>query len=393
VLVAESLHNVAEPLRSTAPVTATAADDSNKNSDSCTAACTFTPAIQQAHTGTYSAANTLIAAADAKETGSLVADQEVAAAAAPMQGNSGTSDWPLAAIETTPHAAAAGGVAAAVAMTAATTAANATGGRDTITAPPPPTCSRYKEELLGAHMRQADSEVFLFKSFMIDKSATEISAVGQILQRMWHLCLFHMLQDWERFLKASDSGVKSKSDRVEILHALKRLSEIRDRQIFAAESAKFLCTYASLPRVTAQYKKNWEEIAEHWAQFGRVDIADLRCNTNNYLERFFGTFKYIFCNRKRCSRLSDLVQIIMRDVIPHYIRDRMKKEAGLITGKFTGARAAHEYNVKYLHQSGSIEVYTSDISSLCRCLKEIFCFKAMHLLTSPWVNVYKSQHS
>ena len=167
---------------------------------------------------------------------------------------------------------------------------------------------------------------------MIDKSATEICAIGTLLRRCWLLCLLHMLQDWERFLRSSDSGVRQAADRLRVQRALRQLARIRDERQFAADSAAFKAAFAAFPKVVAHYSKNWEDIAEHWAEFGRQDVAELCCNTNNYLERFFGAFKYNFCHSKRQNRLAELLRTIVEDVIPFYIRDRMKK----------GGRAADE---------------------------------------------------
>ena len=71
--------------------------------------------------------------------------------------------------------------------------------------------------------------------------------------------------------------------------------------------------------MVAHYTKNWEGIAEHWALFGRADVAELCCNTHNFLERFFGAFKYTFCQQKRQQRLVDLLRTIVEKVIPHYV--------------------------------------------------------------------------
>lgn len=150
--------------------------------------------------------------------------------------------------------------------------------------------------------------------------------------------------------------MKSKDARVAILHALKRLSESRDKEQFAAASTQFKKQHAEHPQVVSHYCRNWEPVAQHWAQFGRADRWDLQCNTNNFLERFMGLFKHTFCERKRSARLAQLIQTITSKVIPHYIRDRMKKEAGLINSRVTAIQAKHEHNVRFLVEGGLIRV-------------------------------------
>ncbi len=207
-----------------------------------------------------------------------------------------------------------------------------------------------------SHAGVAADAAFRFASFMIDKSTAEICAIGTLLERMWHLCIFHVLQDWDRFLKSSEAGVKDKEVRTAVLQALKRLSQTRDKEQFAAASANFKGDFAALPRVVHHYSKNWEPVAEHWAQYGREDIWQMQCNTNNFLERFFGLFKHSFCDGQRSAWLTQLMQIIVCKVIPHYIRDRMKKEAGLIKCRYDGIQAKHAHNVGVLIAAGFIRV-------------------------------------
>ena len=83
-------------------------------------------------------------------------------------------------------------------------------------------------------------------------------------------------------------------------------------------------------------------------------MAELCCNTNNFLERFFGAFKYTFCQQKRQQRLVELLRIIVEKVIPHYLRDRLKKEAGLLTEKYKLAKERHGHNVRVLTEGGMI---------------------------------------
>jgi hypothetical protein len=62
----------------------------------------------------------------------------------------------------------------------------------------------------------------------------------------------------------------------------------------------------------------------------------MKVNTNNHLERFNGIFKYVFLQRKKSRSLQQLLKMIVGEVMPHYLTDRLKKLAGLQrSGKIT----------------------------------------------------------
>jgi hypothetical protein len=73
---------------------------------------------------------------------------------------------------------------------------------------------------------------------MIDKSKTEIAALTAV--GITHLlCLFHMLQDWERYLRSSESGVKDVEQRLAILTLLKELALSQDQAWFDNKEVAF----------------------------------------------------------------------------------------------------------------------------------------------------------
>lgn len=80
---------------------------------------------------------------------------------------------------------------------------------------------------------------FKYGDIMIDKSKTEIAAVNQLVStgdaRGWLLCYFHFLQEWERFLTSSESGVSGKEARHSVMVALDRLAHIKDKSVFEEE--------------------------------------------------------------------------------------------------------------------------------------------------------------
>ena len=77
------------------------------------------------------------------------------------------------------------------------------------------------------------------------------------------------------------------------------------------------------------FEKNWEKDAEHWAFFGRKHLLLLNLNTNNHLERWFGMFKLLFMHGKKFTCLHELVLLLVEEVMPFYLQDRMKKLAAL----------------------------------------------------------------
>jgi hypothetical protein len=110
-------------------------------------------------------------------------------------------------------------------------------------------------------------------TFMIDKSSTEISAINKIGGR-YILCIFHMLQDAERFLKSTESnisGPRNKAVRVAILLRLATLARIKDAAVFQEKSKDFVKwleesnKLLNMDKVKKWYLASWEDCAAHWA--------------------------------------------------------------------------------------------------------------------------------
>lgn len=69
------------------------------------------------------------------------------------------------------------------------------------------------------------------KNAMIDKSPTEMRALEDCGMR-YFLCLFHVLQAWERFVRSADGGVTSKDVRKAILADIIALAKCADAAAF-----------------------------------------------------------------------------------------------------------------------------------------------------------------
>ena len=76
------------------------------------------------------------------------------------------------------------------------------------------------------------------KNVMIDKSKVEISALTA-LELAYFLCLFHVLQDWERFVRSAESGVKGDDNRATVLAWLKKLARTEDKALFKTSLREF----------------------------------------------------------------------------------------------------------------------------------------------------------
>ena len=77
---------------------------------------------------------------------------------------------------------------------------------------------------------------FKFGYIMMDKSSQEMAAVRQLVLTGdaigFLLCYFHVLQDWERFVRSSESGVADKGMQHRVLVELAKLAHTRDKRLF-----------------------------------------------------------------------------------------------------------------------------------------------------------------
>jgi hypothetical protein len=76
---------------------------------------------------------------------------------------------------------------------------------------------------------------------VIDKSLTEIAAVKELVgtgdAKDWLLCYFHLLQDWERFLRSAESGIPHgrKAERHTVMVSLAALAHVREKTVFESQ--------------------------------------------------------------------------------------------------------------------------------------------------------------
>ena len=185
------------------------------------------------------------------------------------------------------------------------------------------------QEFLEAVLAAADVDPTQVK-LMIDKSTVEMAAIRNIGSN-YLLCFFHMLQDWQKYLQTSGSGVHGKTyeaKRGGILKQLCALHRLENREIFEVRSRLFEKELGGTPRVLEHYMKNWRGDAEHWAAWGRKDVASLESNTNNLIERHFRTLKYTHANGTVCARLDSLVDLLLRAVMTFTLTRQTRLQPG-----------------------------------------------------------------
>eukprot|EP00611_Tribonema_gayanum_P026463 TRINITY_DN630_c0_g1_i7.p1 TRINITY_DN630_c0_g1~~TRINITY_DN630_c0_g1_i7.p1 ORF type:complete len:600 (-),score=121.78 TRINITY_DN630_c0_g1_i7:81-1880(-) len=188
---------------------------------------------------------------------------------------------------------------------------------------------------------------------MIDKSPTEMRALDDC-SIQYFLCFFHVLQAWERFVRSADGGVRDQGMRKAILANIKKLAGIRDRANFVIEETAFKHRWAHHAAVVQYYNDNWACCAEHWAFYGRTAVSAMDVNTNNHLERWNGTLKYVFLMRKKARQLAQLLSLLVTEVMPHYIHDRQKKLAGLESSAAMSALQRHQHQVQFILERGYV---------------------------------------
>ncbi len=75
---------------------------------------------------------------------------------------------------------------------------------------------------------------FNYHYIMIDKSKAEMAAIRGIGAKFL-LCFFHLGQDWERFLRSSESGVRNAEERHAIMLRIAHLKRQQNEALFQHE--------------------------------------------------------------------------------------------------------------------------------------------------------------
>jgi hypothetical protein len=120
------------------------------------------------------------------------------------------------------------------------------------------------------------------------------------------------------------------------------------------QAAEFLESIVSFPAVVSWFRANWLPIATHWAEWGRTEILDKNCHTNNLCERWFGILKYGHLNRKTQNGLADLARILVENVVPCLMDQRCFQLAGRVSSTLQATRNRRDEVVEALSEANAV---------------------------------------
>lgn len=190
-------------------------------------------------------------------------------------------------------------------------------------------------------------------TFMMDKSKVTMHAVEDKIGGKVLLCIFHMLQEVDRFLRSAKSelcGDSNKAERKWVIQQLQLLQACPSSDLFKRQSMEFKSRLAAkhYDAVLKWYEDNWEPDAKYWVRFGRSHVAHLGDNTNNLIESSFKVLKYGHARGKVMRRLEDLLRLIVGTVIQTYFFDRYNRLSLPGNSKAESTDTAHDQAVSDL---------------------------------------------
>lgn len=103
------------------------------------------------------------------------------------------------------------------------------------------------------------------------------------------------------------------------------------------------------------------------AWYARVDLLDLRCNTNNPVERCFGLIKYTDLARKTQSTIQQLVETLLSKTVARNMYNRGLMLAGRSTSEQQRAEQRAERQVETLVAGGKVQAASPEGSTTVRC--------------------------
>ena len=114
------------------------------------------------------------------------------------------------------------------------------------------------------------------------------------------------------------------------------------------------------PPVATYFEKEWEVNAEHWARWGRTEVKELQSDTNNLIEAFFRKLKYGFARRRVRQRMEDLIKLIVFEVMPHYLIERIRKVCGISTSTASEVDKRRAEDVEWLKRTPAAVMFFND---------------------------------
>ena len=184
--------------------------------------------------------------------------------------------------------------------------------------------------------------------FMMDKGAPNIKAMKK-LGATYHLCHFHMMQDWDRKMKVKSMGVHDNRNAQNTIKGwLKKLQFLSDKKTFLSKEKQFMkwLENKKLKGLKEYYDNNWGNCSEHWASHGKAGhpCETLHSYTNNAIESFFNVLKYKIMGGRKRHRLESHIKTLIHEVIPLYVNQFIHRVQGSAPVP-TGSGLRHERDV------------------------------------------------
>jgi hypothetical protein len=131
----------------------------------------------------------------------------------------------------------------------------------------------------------------------------------------------------------------------------------------------FYAAHAGYPAVCGRMKSAWEPLAAKWAWFGRVELLDLRANTNNPVERCFGLVKYTDLDQKTQSTIQQLVHTLLTRTVARNMQNRALMLAGRTTSDQQRVEQRAQRLVDQLVDGGAVQVAQAPNQLGCATVK------------------------
>lgn len=116
-------------------------------------------------------------------------------------------------------------------------------------------------------------------------------------------------------------------------------------------------------------KSAWAALAGRWAWFGRVELLDLRANTNNPIERCFGLVKYTDLDRKTQSTIHALVDTLLTKTVARNMYNRGMMLAGRSISEQQRAEQKAQLQMEALVAGGKVQAASPEGCTTVLCDK------------------------
>jgi hypothetical protein len=200
--------------------------------------------------------------------------------------------------------------------------------------------------------------------FMLDKSTSCMAAL-KFVKFLYILCICHVMQEWGRYLRSSNSPVQDIDCRKKILKYVRESSLIPMDDAFdnlEREFKNFLVQTDPSRQLINYYMSEWGRIDRTWCRHGRGDVLHMRSDRNNVLETLFRSVKREYLSGTRAKRRDRLIHVLLNEATPYHTKV-LKSRLGSHENTQRGInQAKYNESVKELRQDGNW-VVLSDIDN------------------------------